>query len=347
MYTSPHPPQPSVLQKHGARISRQVPAQWALVISLCLAAGLAWAQAPAQQAPAAQAGGPQPSAAQPPATESASREPPRPRPAVPGAPCLIAQFRTLALDTHNPTERSVLARQWLQRNLPGCSADKLNLLASNRAGWLGTADSAELMGLIDTALEAQAQNDPSLLRKLYEASPRTFEPGMETIRTEPPRPILQQGGVAAMPPIGMVNIRTDHGAGGSGSGGHDGGGGAAQMGTFNDKHRQLVSEYFSQSYEIGECPVGLIARGGRCQSQSPDKLWKFGETLPRELAGQTRDLPNILAERLGPPTSGSRYVRSGTDVLMLDSADRVVDAITDFGQPAVQRRPAPRPPPAK
>lgn len=335
--------------QHRPYIGTRTAARQCLLAALCVAASVVWAQTPtpqaptqppARQAPAAPTGGASSSAS----PQSPASEPATPRPAVAGAPCLIAQFRTLALDTHNPTERGVLARRWLQRNLPGCSTDKLNFLAANRAAWLGTADSAELMGLIDTAIEAQAQNDPSLLRKLYEATPRTFEPGIETIRTEPPRPILQQGGMAVMPPIGMVNIRTDQGSSGSGT---PDGGGTTPTGSFSDRQRQAVSEYFSQSYEIGECPAGLIARQGRCQAQNPDKRWKFGEPLPRELAGQTSDLPNILVERLGQPASGNRYVRSGTDVLMLDSADTVVGAITDYGQPAVQRRPAPRPPPAK
>ena len=339
MDTSSKYRQPATPRPTEARRAWHALAPWAA--ALCLAADLAVAQAPAAPAPAgspaAAAPAAQAPAAQPPAAQAA------PRPAVPGAPCLIAQFRTLALDTHNPAERGALARQWLLRNLPGCSAEKLNLLGSNRPAWLGTADSAELMGLIDTAIEAQAQNDPSLLRKLYEPTPRSFEPGLESIRTEPPRPILQQGGMV-MPPIGMVNLRTDPGASSGDSGGQSGSGGAAQTGAFNDKQRQLVSDYFSQSFDMGECPPGLVARAGRCQSQNPDKLWKFGEPLPRELAGQSRDLPNILAERLGQPASGTRYIRSGADILMLDDADRVTGAITDFGQPAARARPTPRPP---
>ena len=304
------------------------------------------APAPAAQAApaspvAGQAGSAQPSG-------EAGAKPQPPRPAVPGAPCLIAQFRAIALDTHNPTERAVLARQWLQRNLAGCAADKLTLLGSNRSAWLGTADSAELMGLIDTAIEAQSQNDPALLRQLYDATPRTFQPTVETIRTEPPRPILQPAGAMPLPPIGMVNIRQgdrgDHGSGGTSQGGQ--GGGQAQTNAFSDQQRKAVSDYFSQSYEIGECPAGLIAREGRCQSQNPDKLWRVGEPFPRALENEAKDLPNVLAERLGPAPSGSRYVRAGSDVLMLDAAGNVTGAVTDFGQPPVVRRSLPRPSPA-
>jgi len=310
------------------------------VLAACLSmpVGPAWSQA-AAQAPAANTPATPAPAASPPAA------PARPAP-VPGAPCLIAHFRTIALDTHNPTERALLARQWLQRNLVGCSTDKLNLLSSNRSAWLGTADSAELMGLIDTAIEAQAQNDPALLRQLYDAMPRTFQPGVETIRTEPPRPILQPAGAMPLPPIGMVNIRQgDRGDSGSEGGSHGGradGSGNAQANAFSDQQKKAVSDYFSQSYDIGECPVGLIAREGRCQSQNPDKLWRVGEALPRALEGETRDLPNVLAERLGPSPSGSRYVRAGSDILMLDATGKVTGSVTDFGQPPVVRRSLPR-----
>lgn len=330
-----------------------------LLFAACLIVpgGPVWSQA-AQPAPPANPPAPTTRPAPAPAAQAApasaatgqagSASPQPQRPSVPGAPCLIAQFRAIALDTHNPTERAVLARQWLQRNLEGCSADKLSLLGSNRSAWLGTSDSAELMGLIDTAIEAQSQNDPALLRQLYDATPRTFQPTVETLRTEPPRPILQPAGAMTPPPIGMVNIRQgdrgDPGSGGPSQG--RSGGGQAQTNAFNEQQRKAVSDYFSQSYEIGECPVGLIAREGRCQSQNPDKLWRVGEPLPRALQNEARDLPNMLAERLGPAPSGSRYIRAGSDVLMLDASGTVTGAVTDFGQPPVVRRALPRPSPA-
>ena len=125
-----------------------------------------------------------------------------------GAPCLIAEFRTLALDTHNPTERERVALDWMRRNLPGCSVEKLILLGSNRASWLGTADSATTMGMIDTAIEAKSQDNPAVLSQLFDAVPRSFTPTVETIRTEPPRPGTGVWGVGGMlPPIGIMNVQ--------------------------------------------------------------------------------------------------------------------------------------------
>lgn len=129
--------------------------------------------------------------------------------AVPGAPCLIAEFRTLALDTHDPTERERVIRQWLRTNLRGCALDKLALIGSNRAAWLGTADSPLIMGKIDTAIEAKVQDNPALLSQLFDAMPRSFTPSVETFRTEPAQPILgpQGGGFGFVAPMGVINIR--------------------------------------------------------------------------------------------------------------------------------------------
>lgn len=127
---------------------------------------------------------------------------------MPGAPCLIAEFRTLALDTHDPTERERVVRQWLRRNLAGCSLEKLTLIGSNRAAWLGTADSATIMGKIDTAIEARVQDNPALLAQLFDALPRTFAPSVETIRTEPARPIIgSQGGQGFVGSVGVIGVR--------------------------------------------------------------------------------------------------------------------------------------------
>ncbi len=161
-------------------------------------------------APTAQ-GSAQP-ATPPNAAEGASPSP-APRPAakavvVPGAPCLVAQFKTLALDTHDPTQRERVVIDWLRRNLPGCSLEKLTLIGSNRASWLGTADSATIMGKIETAIEARVQDNPALLQQLFDATPRSFAPSVETIRTEPPRPIVgPSGGLGMAAPLGIINLR--------------------------------------------------------------------------------------------------------------------------------------------
>jgi hypothetical protein len=46
--------------------------------------------------------------------------------------CSIAEFRTMALTTHDPQERGDLAAQWLKANGPSCSISQVMLLSSNR-----------------------------------------------------------------------------------------------------------------------------------------------------------------------------------------------------------------------
>ncbi len=79
----------------------------------------------------------------------------RPAPVVPKAVCVVADFRTLSLQAHDPAERAALAQGWLRSNASACSPAQLTTLASNRAAWLGNADSPALMGLIDGLIEAR------------------------------------------------------------------------------------------------------------------------------------------------------------------------------------------------
>ena len=51
--------------------------------------------------------------------------------------CSIAEFRTLALTTHDPQERGDLAAQWLKANAPACSVSAMYLRAmmARPIGW--------------------------------------------------------------------------------------------------------------------------------------------------------------------------------------------------------------------
>ena len=67
----------------------------------------------------------------------------------------------MALGMNDPALRNTQASEWLKRNASACSEDQLRLLGSNRTAWLGTADSTQIMGLIDVALEARLRNKPA------------------------------------------------------------------------------------------------------------------------------------------------------------------------------------------
>ncbi len=147
-------------------------------LALALALG-AQAQAPAAQMPTAPAppAAPAPApitqapatpfAAAPSAPQAASKAAPKAAVAAPG--CSVAEFRTLALDTHTPLERSALATHWLLKHGPGCSEEQILMIRANRALWLGVADTVAMMGLVDRIVEARQSGRPDALQSLYAA----------------------------------------------------------------------------------------------------------------------------------------------------------------------------------
>jgi len=71
--------------------------------------------------------------------------------------CVVAEFRTLALTVHNPTERMTLAKQWLQTHGDGCSLRDIAILKSSSGAWLGTADSPLIQQMFDHYYESKAK----------------------------------------------------------------------------------------------------------------------------------------------------------------------------------------------
>ena len=87
--------------------------------------------------------------------QTAKRVSPPAAPAEPRPVCVVAEFKGIGLHTHDPQERSVKAAQWLQRNGPACSLAQAITITSNRAAWLGTADTPMLMSSIEGMVESR------------------------------------------------------------------------------------------------------------------------------------------------------------------------------------------------
>ena len=68
-------------------------------------------------------------------------------------PCLVSDFKLIALSTNDQIEREKLALVWLKKIGPSCSLEKLIIIRNNRANWLGTADTTEVDVLVETLLE--------------------------------------------------------------------------------------------------------------------------------------------------------------------------------------------------
>lgn len=157
--------------------------------------------------------------AQAPATPAAAPAPakkPVRKATAPGANCSVAEFRTLALDTHTPQERGALATQWLLKTGPACSEEQIAMIRANRALWLGVADTVAIMGLVDRIVEARQSGRPDALQSLY-APPQPDRAGMVEVQrvngglrpvVPPPAPLppmvlgtqVQAPGAAPMPP---------------------------------------------------------------------------------------------------------------------------------------------------
>ena len=84
-------------------------------------------------------------------------------PAEPRAVCLVADFKAIGLNIHDPMERSVKAAEWIQRNSSACTLTQAINIASNRAAWLGTSETAMLTAAIDGLIESR-QNAAALVK---------------------------------------------------------------------------------------------------------------------------------------------------------------------------------------
>lgn len=86
--------------------------------------------------------------------------------------CLVAEFRTMALKTHDVSQRVERVEAWLRKYGSLCTKQQLDAMKNNRPAWLGAADSPEVMGIIDGILEAKIASNPELMAQFYEAKGR-------------------------------------------------------------------------------------------------------------------------------------------------------------------------------
>jgi len=110
------------------------------------------------------------------AAQTAKRASPPATPAEPRPACVVAEFKGLGLNTHDPQERSVKATQWLQRNGSACSLAQAITITSNRSAWLGTADTPLLITSIEGMVESR-QNAAAAAQTATAAAKPLTTPG--------------------------------------------------------------------------------------------------------------------------------------------------------------------------
>jgi hypothetical protein len=281
--------------------------------------------------------------------------------------CSIAEFRTMALTTHDPQERGDLAAQWLKANGPACSISQVLLLSSNRPQWLGSANTVRIAGVFDQIIENKLKNDPLALKYLYGSEGAPSAGGGKKGAEETSAggaPAAPAAGAA--PPPGTVTLAVGNGSTAAPIGGAPAPAaqnlnislGASspqpedlsrklpldseakpvfppergkQMKNYFGKLRtEMIRNYFMENSSPGSCPEGLsFSKAAGCETKNP-VAWKFGEALPS--SAKTFPIPEPLLGKLSF-YPGYQFMRVGTDVLAIEKdSGKVADAVLNLGK---------------
>ena len=280
--------------------------------------------------------------------------------------CSIAEFRTLALVTHDPQERSELATQWLKANAATCSISQILLISSNRPQWLGTANSVKIAGLFDQIIESKLKNDPVALKYMYgsegaapaggskKGSEETSVGAMPAAPGAPaatPAPGMQAVGIGAVAapmggapaPAAAQNINISLGAtpqvedlsrklplDSEAKPVFPAERGKQIKNYFGKLRAEMIRNYFMENSSPGNCPEGLsFSKTAGCENKIP-VAWKFGEALPP--SAKTFPVPEPLLSKLNF-YPGYQFLRVGSDILALEKdSGKVADAVLNLGK---------------
>ena len=134
--------------------------------------------------------------------------------ATPTKGCFVAHFKSLALKTHNPELRAVLAEKWLQLNAPNCTKGQLSALQANSPSWLGSSLTQDIASILEGAIEANIAGNPELMARLYESSGKEGQSGNVTLTNPAARapvvqPMVNTGVIAGSPNYGNISGNTN------------------------------------------------------------------------------------------------------------------------------------------
>lgn len=100
---------------------------------------------------------------------------------------------------------------------------------------------------------------------------------------------------------------------------------------FTERHWSTVRDFYNAQMRAGTCPIGFTRKEEGCEAPRRARKWAVGKPLPQDTI--RFDLPHALAEKLGKPPAGHRYLRLGPDLLLVSNRTKlVVDAIEDLGR---------------
>jgi hypothetical protein len=125
--------------------------------------------------------------------------------------CLVAEIRGIAFSTHHPGERYVAVSDWLKKNGPSCSLEKLQYINGNRPNWFGHADSPALGQIMDQFIEVatgsapkQAPVNTDANRSSLMASAGGADAPKPIVQNPASQPPIVVAPVVAMPPAGKA-----------------------------------------------------------------------------------------------------------------------------------------------
>lgn len=243
--------------------------------------------------------------------------------------CLVAEFRSMALQTHDVAERIAKVNDWLQQKGGNCTPAQLAAIASNRATWLGTADTVTISAGIDALIEAKILNDPDQMAAMYSSKGKEGRASVEVTKpppapapvVPPPAPVQIAGNVnlnaaPSLPPMPMPADRTA----------------IAEVPDefLSRRQKRDIQQFYEENRDGEDCPKGLTARADKCESRVRVRPWKLRQALPPN--AKAEELPVALALKLGSPPVEHQYKRVNGDILMVKGPQMVVtDAVLDLG----------------
>ena len=71
-------------------------------------------------------------------------------PTAPAAACSASEFKALAYTINDAQVREDRAKEWLSKYGKSCPIDQIEIILSNQAVWLGTADTPFIISAIET-----------------------------------------------------------------------------------------------------------------------------------------------------------------------------------------------------
>lgn len=100
---------------------------------------------------------------------------------------------------------------------------------------------------------------------------------------------------------------------------------------FDDRHRTITRDHYSEQFRGGRCPPGLAKKNNGCMPPGLARKWSVGRPLPRDVIYY--EVPSYLVTQYGQPPRGYRYVRVASDILLIAlGTGMVIDAIQDLGR---------------